>query len=117
MQKELNRQIGARIRRDREAMGLSREVFAEQAGMSPSFLAAIELGGSGFTTDILVKLCRTLGVSADYLLFEPLEEHDLADLTVMLSGLDKRYLPPLRTLLCAYLQAVSLADTDGGTAR
>jgi transcriptional regulator with XRE-family HTH domain len=38
MKKDLDRQIGQRIRNKREELRLSREKFAEDIGVSPNFL-------------------------------------------------------------------------------
>ncbi|MEF9895939.1 MAG: helix-turn-helix domain-containing protein, partial [Clostridia bacterium] len=47
MKKEINVEIGARIRKKREALGLTREQLAEKADMSVTFLAEVELGSKG----------------------------------------------------------------------
>ena len=57
-----------RIREKREMLGYSREYVAEQAEMSPSFLSDVELGIKGFSASTLMKLCKVLGLSADYIL-------------------------------------------------
>lgn len=72
--------IGARVRTRREELGLTREKFAELAGLSVQFAASIELGKQRMTTDSLAKVCRALCVTADYIVFGkelPARPHDL----------------------------------------
>lgn len=65
--KELNVVIGGRIRAYRESLGMSREMFSEQVGLSPQFLAEAEKGSKGLSSESIYKLCKNSGMSADYL--------------------------------------------------
>lgn len=67
MSKELNVAIGGRIRSYRESKGLNREVFSEQIGLSPQFLAEVENGKKGLSAESIYKICTQCGLSADYL--------------------------------------------------
>ena len=78
--KPINIQIGANIRKYRELNGFSREVLAEKLGVSPRFVANIEVGAVGISLSTLKRTCEVLGISADRLLWD-----DAADL-----GLDRR---------------------------
>lgn len=69
MEKNIMLQIGKRLRRQREKMNMIREEFAENAGISPQFLAEIENGKKGMSVDTLYKICNSFNLSADYLLF------------------------------------------------
>ncbi len=62
-------EIGKRLRAKRELAGYTREKLGELCGLSPRFLANIELGDSTFSLDSLMTVCRVLSCSADYLLF------------------------------------------------
>ena len=64
MKKQLNVEIGGRIRKCRETLGYSRETLAEKAELANSFIGTIELGSGSFTAESLIKLCRALGTSA-----------------------------------------------------
>lgn len=68
VEKENMIQIGKRLRRQREKLNLTREEFAENAGISPQFLAEIENGKKGMSIDTLYKICKQFSISADYLL-------------------------------------------------
>ena len=61
--------IGARIRKQREKFGYTREQFAEMLGVTPKFCADIELGNKGMSVQTLCKISELLRLSADYILF------------------------------------------------
>lgn len=101
------KEIGARVRRCREELGLTREKLAELAGLSVQFAASIELGKQRMTTDSLAKVCMALGVSSDYIVFgsdKPVPEHDL---NAMLTPLDKKEREQAEQLLSIFVQAVA----------
>lgn len=62
-------QMGVRIRSLREERHLTREQFSESAEISPKFLYEVESGLKGISANTLAKICCTLHVSADYILF------------------------------------------------
>ncbi len=66
--KELMLQIGKRLRKQREKLNMIREEFAEKAGISPQFLAEIENGKKGMSSETLYKICENFNLSADYIL-------------------------------------------------
>ncbi len=101
------KEIGMRVRRRREEMGLTREKMAELAGLSVQFAASIELGKQRMTTESLAKVCRALDISADHIVFgnaRPVPEHDLNSL---LTPLDKREREQAEQLLTIFVQAVA----------
>ena len=106
MQDMSMREIGMRVRGRREALGLTREQLAELTGLSVQFMASIELGKQRMTTDSLAKVCKALGISADYVVFGsdgPVPEHDLNRL---LTPLDKRERERAEQLLKLFVEAV-----------
>lgn len=68
MEKSLNAEVGARIRAEREKLGLTREKLAEQINCSYSFLTDLERGRSGPGLDNLIALADFFGVSTDFIL-------------------------------------------------
>lgn len=112
MKKQLNIEIGARIRKCRETLGYSREMLAEKADLATSFLSTIELGAGSFTAESLIKLCTALGVSSDYLLFGKNHQGDLSVVQGMLDSLDDEYIPYVEQLLNTYLQSLLLAKRN-----
>ena len=61
--------IGARIRKQREYMGLTREQLAEKIEVTPKFCSDIELGVKGMSVLTLCRLSQVLRLSTDYILF------------------------------------------------
>lgn len=63
------REIGSRIRRQREYLGYTREQFAELIDVTPKFCSDIELGVKGMSVPTLCKIAQTLRLSTDYILW------------------------------------------------
>lgn len=61
--------IGLRIRKRREFLGISRQEFAKMIGITPTFLADIELGNKGFSLKSLNRMCQILRMSSEALLY------------------------------------------------
>lgn len=95
--------IGSRILECRKKLKYSREKLAEAADVSNSFLAEVEHGTKNFSVPVLARLCKALGVSADYLLFGRETAPDT-------SGIDPQYLPCLEELL-AYIKTITIAES------
>lgn len=112
LKKERNVEIGGRVRKCRESLGYSRESLAEQAELAVSFLSSIELGMGSFSVETLAKLCRTLEVSADFILFGREEELHLDRIRFMLSTVEERYLPHIEAALSAHIQSIRLAEEE-----
>lgn len=104
------KEIGIRIRSQRETLGYSREKLAELSEISNSFLSDIERGERGFSVALLARISKVLGLSADYILFGREQAADLSPITDMLSGLDEKYISELQELLGAYLKTITIAE-------
>ena len=61
-------EMGERIRREREAIGMSRNEFAERIGVSEKTVIHIETGGQGTTVYRIIEIADVLNTSTDYLL-------------------------------------------------
>lgn len=73
--RELNfKEIGKRIRNQREQLNYTREQLAEKLDVSSKFISDIELGVKGISIKTLANLTDILNMNADYLLFG--EEYD-----------------------------------------
>lgn len=69
MSKEINREIGVRLRARRTQLRLSREKLSELLGVSTRFLASVESGEAGMSLTTFKAVCLALDVTADELLF------------------------------------------------
>lgn len=71
--KEINVEVGQNIKRIRESCGLTQERFAEMLGLGVKHISAIECGAVGVSLTTLKRICSSLSVPADTLLFGPAE--------------------------------------------
>ena len=78
------KQVGPRIRRQREFMGYTREQFAELIGVTPKFCSDIELGLKGMSIPTLLRIASVLKLSTDYILSGTGEEPDTTPISQML---------------------------------
>ncbi|MCR5030774.1 MAG: helix-turn-helix domain-containing protein [Selenomonadaceae bacterium] len=74
--KNLNGEIGARIKQRRKELGYTREQAAELANISVQFLFDIEKGNKSMTAMTIVKLAEALFVSTDDILMGTGEDED-----------------------------------------
>lgn len=74
MKKNLNLEIGERIRQEREFLGYTREQFSEILDISERFLADIELGNRGMSFSTLINISQKLNVTTDYILIGTVNE-------------------------------------------
>lgn len=90
--KELNIQMGSRIRKARLQAGLTQEAFAELLHLGPKHISAMERGTVGLSMETLQYICQVLHVSADTLLFGDIEKSP-ADALSGLGGFLPKNLP------------------------
>ena len=62
------KEIGSRVRLEREKLDLTREKFAEIVGLSSYYIGQIERGDRKMSVETLVNIANALHVSVDYLL-------------------------------------------------
>ena len=68
---EVDRQIGARIQRERERVGLSRAELAAAIQISEAGLKTVELGHSRAEPEVLLDVANRLGLPLSDLLKPP----------------------------------------------
>ena len=108
MNKEINREIGARLRARRNKLRLTRDKLSEELGISTRFLASVEAGEAGMSLKTFKVVCLALDITADELLFgvscarrEPARER----LAARVEALDAPLLPLAETMLDCLEQA------------
>jgi len=104
----LNKQIGARVRAQREYLGITREGLCDYVNISPQFLSEIERGVKGVSAETLHKLCEGLGVSADFVLMGKKSVADVSMISRTLATLDEKYIPLAEELLKTFFKTVAL---------
>ena len=67
--KNVNIEVGQRIKQQRTAQGLTRDHLARVTGFSANFIQEVERGRSGLSTESMRANSTALKVSADCLLF------------------------------------------------
>lgn len=67
--KEINIQIGEQVRIAREQAKMTQEILAEKIDVSPQYISDLERGVVGIALSTLKRLCNTLGVASDQILF------------------------------------------------
>lgn len=110
--KELNIEIGARIKTEREKAGLTQERFSELIGLGPKSVSAFERGTVGISFSTLKKICQVLSVSSDAILFGQSQknQNDLSELISRLERLSPRQYAITEEILFKLLEAFSLQE-------
>ena len=72
--KDINIEVGARIKEKRLAQKLTREDLARLSGYTANFIQEVERGRSGLSSESIRALSMALKVSADTLLFGEVPE-------------------------------------------
>ncbi len=78
---KLLREIGARIHARRKETGMTQEILAEKMEVSVQMISNLELGKKAIRPENLVKLCRILQVSTDYILTGVRSEREVSRLS------------------------------------
>ena len=85
--KELNVRIGNQIRIARESAGLTQDRFVELVSLATKNVSDIERGVVGISIGTLIRICETLSISSDSILFEEGTGNDAHSISERLSNL------------------------------
>ena len=85
--KDLNVRIGNQIRIARESAGLTQDRFAELVSLATKNVSDIERGVAGTSIGTLIRICETLSISSDSILFEEGTGNDAHSISERLSNL------------------------------
>ncbi len=99
--------MGARIRKQRELSGYTREQIAEKLDVSAKFCSDIELGIKGMSLQTLTKLCNILDMSSDYILYGDTENPDTDTAISLVQKCPDEYKTNLNTIIRAFINSVS----------
>ena len=106
--KEINIQIGEQVRQVREQAKLTQEQLAEKIDVSPQYVSDLERGVVGISLATLKRLCITVGVSSDRILFGVQPEDRGALLASMCRNLTKEQFSILTEIIGKYIEAVNI---------
>ena len=108
--KEINVEVGRRIRQAREAAGLTQERFAELIGVSPQNVSCVERGLAGVSLTVLRRMCQILRVSSDALLLDRPGGGDADALARRLEQLPPEQFRVVQEIINHVLELTALAD-------
>ncbi|MBS6534030.1 MAG: helix-turn-helix transcriptional regulator [Oscillospiraceae bacterium] len=112
MYKPENIEIGGRIRSAREALGMTRDEFAEAVGISSQFASDLERGRMGASVETICRICQVLGITTDQLLLGGQPEPGITAQQVesLLRGVAPCYYPHLLAILREEIKLINLAE-------
>lgn len=108
--KDINIEIGNRIKKAREAAGLTQDRIAELIGMGTKNVSAIERGVVGVSLSSLQKICQVLSVPSDELLFDRGAENDVQKITSRLNQLSPKQFDIASDIINKLLEAFAISD-------
>ncbi len=114
VKKELNIQIGERIKSAREKRKLTQEQLAEHIEVSPQYVSDLERGVVGISIPTLKRLCVTLGVSSDQILFDGQGQTYASAIARKCAGLSDRQFQLLMEMVERFNEAIELERKSGG---
>ena len=95
----LLKDIGIRIRNKRKELLLTQEEVAEQMDVSIQMISNLELGKKAIRPENIVKICKILNVSSDFVLMGISSEYESNDLAQKLSLLPNETCKALETII------------------
>lgn len=110
--KDVDRMVGANIKRERERAGYTQERFSELIGMGPKSLSAVERGTVGISLPALIRVCEALSVSGDAILFGQRPEGQTRELSEKLERLEPREYAIASAVLHKLLEAFALGREE-----
>lgn len=108
--KEINIEIGNRIKKARETAGLTQDRFAELIGMGTKNVSAIERGAVGASLSSIQRICQVLSISSDDLLFGQKKENDVQALASRLRRLPPKQFVIARDIFNKLFEAFAISD-------
>lgn len=107
---ELLQGMGERLTKRRKRLRLTQEELAERAEMTTQTISTAETGRKALRPHNIVKLCRTLEISADYLLFGEISNGDIAPLAAKVSQLSSEQYHYLEDIINSFISAVNISE-------
>lgn len=115
---ELQKELGMNLQKARTERNMTREQLAEQAGISPTFLANLECGNKMMSLMTLKRLTDVLRVSADTILYGESPDNQIKNMEALLRNQPAemiRYVEKLINLSVACVASIcSDTGNDGG---
>lgn len=108
--KEINIQIGRRIQKAREIAGYTQEKLADKIDVSTQYISDLERGNVGTSVPTLIKICKTLCVSSDYILMDKnsAEIPDISNITKRIMNLSQDEIHIIENSINLMIEAFNL---------
>ena len=110
--KQLNIDMGRRIRQAREAAGLTQERFAELVGISPQNVSCVDRGRGGVSMAVLRRMCEILQVSSDFLLIGTSTDNDADAIAQRLRRLPPEQFRVVQEVINSLLELTALSHDE-----
>ena len=110
VKKQINIEIGEQIKAAREQAGLTQEQLAERIDVSVQFVSDLERGVVGISLTTLKKLCMTLGISSDQILFGSIANDYATAFALKCGTLSEKQLSLLMQIVDSYTAAVTCKE-------
>lgn len=115
--KEINIEIGERVKYARECSGLTQEQLAERIDVSTQYISDLERGVVGISISTLKKLCVSIGISSDQILFDPKADNSLNAVIDKCRGLSREQTMLLAEMIGNYVEAINIERLRAGGAQ
>ena len=112
--KDINVELGRRVRQAREDAGLTQERFAELIGISPQNVSCVERGLAGVSLTVLRRMCEILRVSSDFLLMGGEARNDAEAIARRLEALPPEQFRVVQAVLNSVLELTALPKETKG---
>lgn len=106
--KEINVQIGERIKFARESLKITQEQLAEKVDVSPQYISDLERGVVGISIATLKRVCIVLCVSSDQILFGKEVDSNIIAITERCRGLNNNQIMILSEIINKFVAAIEL---------
>lgn len=106
--KDLNVLVGANIKREREKAGFTQDHFSELLGIGSKSLSSIERGVVGVSLTTLLRICDTLHISANVLLYEQSQKNAVDSIALQLNMLSAEQFEIASDAMTNLIKAFSL---------
>lgn len=114
IKKDINIEIGKRLKYYREAAGLTQETFAEMLDLGVKHVSSMECGANGVSINTLINASIILSVPVDYLLFgskyekeKQSRENEMQLLLIRLSCLSPKKFKIVKEIVNKILEALN----------
>ncbi len=106
--KTINIQIGEQVKLAREQASLTQEQLAEYIEVSPQYISDLERGVVGISIPTLKRLCMTLHIPSDQILFPEQPNNDVSAITEKCRQLPKEQFALLSDIIHKFLEAIAI---------